>query len=1643
MAAANNPFGAPSAPAVNPFAKPIQATQPAQTTSVFGSSSATSQNPFGKPIFGQAQSTAPSASPSPFAQNPFTKPVGQTNSAGGNKSPFFGAQTTTQQQSTGFGAANANSTKGSQGFGGGKPSGSNNGFGNSQASQMFGKGKAATKQQSQQSGGRDAGATLANKFQRGQRKSNERPAKTQPNATRAVGSKSTSGAPTREPTERTRELSEFAYNFHSKINEQLKKDHLKPPQWPTTELGNPNKRDDVENLKQSYKKYRTRVYDALRKVELIDDPEKRRKLEDALPFKGICEDMCPEFEQISRIAEFDVKNEEKEPQSGGLTAWPEPSKMVKKFGRSAAGQDAPLPMDVRSIDALRRTTDYLFNDLLQSEHNLPSMHNYLWDRTRAVRKDFTFHSQKSAEEMRDMVYCFETITRFHATALHLLSRKGFANEDFEQKQEIEQLGRTILSLMEAYDVCKEKHVLCENEAEFRAYYLLLNAHDPSITQRIRTWGKEYWFDSEEIQTALSLIQVMEDLREPKGPIKPRRMTTMSDTAFTNFFAMVEDPRVSYTMACVAEVHFTFVRQCILKNLVRAYARQRDAPRTITASDLNKMLRFDTTEEAVAFAEEHNFEFTTWVPPGKPAVPEPYLLLNNKRKHVPSPRVPQSYSGQLVERKRAGQSLPYVIYNTIYEEVADNTSSARDSDANGGGLFVNLQQDLPAFPTSQVSKPQDAATPSPFGSMFGAAAPAAKAAENTLVFQTAVKDFGTLNHSSTGNTTTNPSQATGVTGATTSNPFYRPSPAQPPQGAASPFSMFDQPSAASTATQTSSSAPAPAPKLTSVFAPASQTPQPAFGFGQPQAANPFSSSVPTAPAADTPKLTISEPPARTTSVFVSSTAPANPFASLSSQNASTALAKSSETTQQTSSGITFAPTAPASKPQISFTATPGTDQQQASTPVGPTQTQLPGTPSVISIPPSIFSAPPKPVESTTPAQPATQASTVFAPQNASSSPFGTKGTSNDGSTSSLFTPTPLSQPSQSIFAPSQAAAPPRDLMGDFAKWFVMGDSGVLEEFTAHYLQELVEGAFNQHLKEEAERRRREEDEQSWREARAHMKDRLQLKYFYRWREGARKLAQRRILREGKEKMRLYREQEQRAKKQKKQEEEILRDQESAEAKRRIQADGSRLKQLALNAAKVGRSQQQVEEELLASGIFSGARDERAAVRRAIKEAAANSDWGSPQPGKKYGYGSEAGFEVERAASRTRDARSLRGSMAGSPESTASKEGGKTRALREKFGLGGPRGSFSSVGGSSVQSSMITKFRHSLNGIGANGENSMIKRASNFTPRKRSIEPSPATEGRDPKQPRISMLGMSMANTSLPNISLRQGTSTHSPKPNGFKTSHWDLRARGLVPMPDGQWLPEAIATAIKEGKLKPPSPPTRNQSYSPAVRPSTEHAVLSDDDESMGMGSTYNDNGDDVEVDDSASMTNWRLRVARLTGATNPIPPHLQQTPLKQPPADYSTSSRLAKLKARMGYGSPAANNGPGSPLVRQSLTPSAASASASAARPFSRREASWSAILDRKRKRVEDLAGGSEAEVSPAPAQNRPENSPPLAKKAYNKYAASAVSGRSTAALSTREETNAAVEETQRMLRELRETMDKLDSDKAVWREEIAGGEKL
>ncbi|KAK0719945.1 SAC3/GANP/Nin1/mts3/eIF-3 p25 family-domain-containing protein, partial [Lasiosphaeris hirsuta] len=1357
-APANNPFGAPPQAIANPnpfgaatsalgqpasiFGAPPKPAAGTPAFAGFGSLPSAAGNPFGSsqaPAFGAFSGSTTSAhQSSPAVRNPFGNPT--TQAPPGN--PFAAGLSTN-------GSAQGPSSFGSQAQ-----------LGSTQLNVLDSNEMARRKKsKSPQSKNGNATKESVKKFQPGQRNRSDRPdmskERTQP---RFVKNRAQNG-PNREPGERTKQLSPFAFNFANKLYAQLQKDGIKPPQW-LPDLGNPNKRGAVETLKEAYKKYRIRVYESLRKAELIDDPEKRRKLEDALPFKGTCEDMCPEFEQVSRVAEYDVKNEEKEAQSDGLNSWPEPSKMVKKFGRSAAGQDAPLPMDVRSVDALRRTTNYLFNDLLQSDDNLPSMHNYLWDRTRAVRKDFTFHSQKSPEEMKDMVYCFETITRFHATALHLLSRKGYANDDFDYKQEIEQLGRTILSLMEAYDACRDKHVQCENEPEFRSYYLLLNAHDPSIGTRIPAWGKEFWFESEEIQTALSLVQAMEDVREPKGPIKPRRMTTLSDTAFANYFAIVEDPRVSYTMACVAEVHFTSVRQNILKNLVKGYARYRDAPRTISAPDLNKILRFDTTEEAVEFIELHGFEFSTWVPDGKPAPPAPYLLLNSKKKYVPSPRVRQSYSGQLVERKRASQSLAHLIYNTVYEESEEKQKPKAADDDSPDSLFVpqstGFQESSPSSASSPNPTPSD--TPSsPFGSPI----------KDTTAFNEIVAHKKPLE-------APKPSSFSflGVRGSPASQPGT--------SGSSNTFSAFRQGAPQAQATSSSPS---------SVFS------QPPLGFAQPLGTSTPRGALPTTEAS-TPQPPIfgqNPQPSQGTAVSSASRTPkpieaTSPFSSLNKdlgtihasalpqtpQNPPSFFTSTSTTENDGTPKLSSTSLAPAQGTNIPKSNSLGSfgpsssfsgSSVLASSPGSNTLSSAATTPAK-SAPPSMgFSPAPASARSATSAIPPVSAteSTPRQQQPLPTASGGLKSQSILPSAATQVSPAPSSSTSRPAPSPSlgqrsstssqslQPPPPKKDLMGGLTNWFVMGDQGLMEQFTEFSIQNLVAQAFEQFQEEEAERKRKEENDLSWQEARKFRQYSLRVKFFYRWQENVRALATQRILREGKEKMRRYREAE-RVKQQKAKEEAEKAEREARRAARRkLGADGQ---QLAIMATSQRRSS--TEDQLLASGIFSGLRDEFGAARRVVREVNGIL-WGGASRSHRYAE-SELELEPRRQSISARE-------PAQTPDSTMSKpEGWKTRSLREKFGIEPRR----SVSASSSINGTSSRLRQSLPGA---------PRTTNFT-RKRSAGGSDEDNNYEDREAKRN-----------PTVS----------KTSAFKSQHWDMRARGFVPMPDGKWLPESIANAIRAGK----------------------------------------------------------------------------------------------------------------------------------------------------------------------------------------------------------------------------------------------------
>ncbi|OBT67250.1 hypothetical protein VE03_02677 [Pseudogymnoascus sp. 23342-1-I1] len=468
----------------------------------------------------------------------------------------------------------------------------------------------------------------------------------------------------------------------AKIEKTLQQNGLSNyPDWPTERPGDPSEKDAIKGFWNTTKAYRAKVRTVLMNKGLIDDPDKPKKLSEAIDFKGTCDGMCPRFEQITRIMEHDVKNLEKELAFDG-SLWPAPQKMIKAYGRSSAGQDAPLPSDIRMPSALRKTLDYLIQDVLGDENRLATVHNFLWDRTRSIRRDFTFQQASlTAADYIDEVYCLETIARFHVIALHQMSDPFNTSDDFSEHQEIEQLGRTLLSLIHTYEDCKSQKIPCDNEAEFRAYFVIYHARNPAMMEAVQDWGKDFW-ESDEIQTATALVECLHNIWEINGPLKPQSASEIALNMYSRFFKIIRQPEVSYTTACFAEIHFNSVRKTALMTILSAYRKQREQSTDWTLPTLNTYLHFDTLDDAEAFIEGHGLYI-------KEGPEEAYLDFNSGSSLTePETKIKQPHSKKLVESKRGQKTLPACIYyNAFGTSMVDDSSSLFVSGFDGSNTFA--------------------------------------------------------------------------------------------------------------------------------------------------------------------------------------------------------------------------------------------------------------------------------------------------------------------------------------------------------------------------------------------------------------------------------------------------------------------------------------------------------------------------------------------------------------------------------------------------------------------------------------------------------------------------------------------------------------------------------------------------------------------------------------------------------------------------------------------------------------------------------------------------------------------------------------------------------------------------------------------
>ncbi|PVU85828.1 hypothetical protein BB559_006805 [Furculomyces boomerangus] len=386
------------------------------------------------------------------------------------------------------------------------------------------------------------------------------------------------------------------------------------------------------------KEYREKLRKEYIQKGILDDPNAKKILTHASAIVGTCTKMCPDFEAEEREYQKGLDKYEMIPGTENV----DKEKAVKTFHRSAAGNEQSLPDDIRTPETLKRTMDYLINTILASDQSMIECHQFIRDRTRSIRQDF------SVQNIRDInaIKVFERIARYHIISTHMLSEEKF----FSEPQEMEQLKKTLQSLLEFYDEIRLQNQsdepITENECEIRAYHLMSHMRDMD-GRRIAEHLPDKIFWSAIIQQTLKLIRLAQCSNSLIGRNEPPNLDG-AQNFYSQFFKEIKSNRTPYLLSCVAEYHFASIRRSALKSLNRSILYQEG--KEYSTAKLTSMLGFDSLEDCMEFCLEFGLSANTDIvalgqkirkvyvmqePEVKPRRKKNMLLVASKRNGIPN------------------------------------------------------------------------------------------------------------------------------------------------------------------------------------------------------------------------------------------------------------------------------------------------------------------------------------------------------------------------------------------------------------------------------------------------------------------------------------------------------------------------------------------------------------------------------------------------------------------------------------------------------------------------------------------------------------------------------------------------------------------------------------------------------------------------------------------------------------------------------------------------------------------------------------------------------------------------------------------------------------------------------------------------
>lgn len=314
-----------------------------------------------------------------------------------------------------------------------------------------------------------------------------------------------------------------------------------------------------------------------------------------------------------------------------------PSLAVKQYSRSSADQEVPLPHELRPVNVLRMTMSYLMYKIMNLcdsvDVNFAEWYHFLWDRTRGIRKDITQQELCSIEAVELVEQC----ARFH---IHCSAR--LVAEDpsvFDQKINTENLTKCLQTLKYMYHDLELKGVYCKNEAEFRAYIILLNLNDGNFMWEMQQLRHEIQ-NSPEIHFALQVYSALDK------------------NNYVRFFKLVHSS--TYLNACILLRYFVQVRLSALKVILKCFS-PRQPHKSYPLGELTDILAFESVEATVDFLSYHG------------------LVLSEDGTHV------------ILDRRLFGMpEYPYSIDRAINVIESKRSCSVGELVA-GGGLTASLHE----------------------------------------------------------------------------------------------------------------------------------------------------------------------------------------------------------------------------------------------------------------------------------------------------------------------------------------------------------------------------------------------------------------------------------------------------------------------------------------------------------------------------------------------------------------------------------------------------------------------------------------------------------------------------------------------------------------------------------------------------------------------------------------------------------------------------------------------------------------------------------------------------------------------------------------------------------------------------------------